>query len=83
LLLLFIVQKKPIITKQELVHFEGLRSFKVKLGSNSYKKSGKIGEELNSWMNPGSLAKTSSGAPEVTEIYTKLLYPSSTGLQLT
>ena len=29
---------------------------------NSYKKSGKIGEELNSLINSGSLAKTSSGA---------------------
>jgi len=52
LLLHFIIQRKPV-TGQELKeeinpYFEGLGNFKVKLGCNSYKKSGKIGEELNS-----------------------------------
>lgn len=29
--------------------------FEANSGSNSYKKSGKIGVELNSWMNSGTL----------------------------
>ena len=62
----FIVHKKPV-TGQELkgvtnTYFEEGGNFKVKLASNSYKKSGKIGEELNSWINSGSLAKITSGA---------------------
>ena len=36
--------------------------FEANSGCNSYKKFGKIGEELNSWINPGSLAKITSGA---------------------
>ncbi|OGM21503.1 hypothetical protein A2714_00075 [Candidatus Woesebacteria bacterium RIFCSPHIGHO2_01_FULL_38_9] len=36
--------------------------FEANSGSNSYKKSGKIGEDLNSWINSGSLAKITSGA---------------------
>ena len=66
MLLHFIIQKKLVI-EQGLkgvsnAYFEELGNFKAKLGSNSYKKSGKIGEELNSWINSGSLAKITSGA---------------------
>ena len=66
MLLRFIIQRKPV-SQQELkrvsnAYFSEEGVFESKLGSNSYKKSGKIGFELNSWMNPGSLANTSSGA---------------------
>jgi len=48
----FIVHKKPTTTKvkkeEKVAYFEGGGNFKAKLGSNSYKKSGKIGLELNS-----------------------------------
>ena len=36
--------------------------FEANSGCNSYKKSGKIGEEPNSLMNSGSLCKITSGA---------------------
>ena len=46
----------------KMAYLARLGNFEAKLDSNSYKKSGKIGEELNSWINSGSLAKITSGA---------------------
>jgi len=48
----FIIQKKLVtghgLKEVSNAYFEGLGNFNAKLGSNSYKKSGKIGLELNS-----------------------------------
>ena len=58
----------PPVSQQELkrvsnAYFSEGGVFESKLGSNSYRKFGKIGEELNCWINSGSLCNSTSGAP--------------------